>query len=129
MDYNNELIKASINGGALSLASIGLIANNGFKSNLIIKGNYKFPLWISFFVLGFGNSMLIDWIHKIIRDNTDVSQKVNDQTDMILGLALGGIGVVALSYLLAPGLIRQDGIGKLLLVGAGSELAGQFGSN
>ena len=123
----NEIIKASIHGGAMAVGGMLIAPKN---ANIIkLKGGYQVALVLAFFAIGVSNSLFVDFIHKQLRDQTDVSKKVLDQTDLLFSAFMGAIGTSALLYLVSPGVLSTSGILKIALLGAGSEVISAYGSN
>ena len=131
MDFgnmNNELMKGVIHGDAMSVTGL-IVTGRGLQTKLSIKGGYAAPLYIALFALGFANSILVDFIHKKIRDQSDVTKKVDDQLDLLFSAALGGAGLFGMLYVLAPGAVNKIGVLKLFAIGEGSEIISSYASN
>ena len=123
----NEMIKAGIHGGVMAIGGMDIAPK---KANIIkLKGGYQVGILLAFFAIGVGNSFFVDFLHKQLRDQTDVSKKVLDQTDLLFSAFMGAIGVLGLLYLVSPGAFNTSGLLKSALLGAGSEVVSAYGSN
>lgn len=117
--------KAGLQGAITGLASGSLY---GFSTQ-VARGGRLMNIVLFTGLLGAGSSVVSDLVHKIAHKEIHLSKKADDQAATVLG-----VGASALIYLLAmrmvePTSAEEMGLGRLLVVGGGSEYGASMLSN
>lgn len=122
MSLTNRLLKYGVHGG-LSYAALHMLSKGA--SSVDVFGT-TVPLWAAGVGLGVASSITNDMIHTYILPMISVNQKLQYFESTATSLAAGAGSLTLYAYLAQKGLLQTPGVGKLMLYGAGTEVAAQY---
>ena len=131
MEYTDEIVKALLQGGLTSLASVYYVLNTS-NENIYIRIpmlNRTLPVWAVAGALGTISSFASDGMHKFIKKEIPINAKAQDEASLVLGALMSGGLFAGALYLTNPSALQEYGLINALAVGGGSELASSFITN
>ena len=127
----DEIVKALLQGGLTSLASVYYVLNTS-NENMYIRIsllNRTLPVWAVAGALGSVSSLASDGLHKFVKKEVPINSKAQDEASMVLGALLSGGLFAGALYLTNASALQEYGMINAIGVGAGSEIASSFITN
>ena len=114
--------KAGINGIVCGAGSAAL-----FGTGATLRApftNSSMPMWLFSFLLATGSSLVGDVAHLAMKENVAISEKWNNRSTLLVSAGANAALFYGAMFTLTPGVCRDVGMIRTLLLAGGSELVG-----
>lgn len=121
---NDQLTKGLVHAGVTTGAGLLLTRQYGYDANFRLNiGNMEVPAWVILAGAGFLNSYIVDMIHDEIKKEVPRKAIIADSSSLVIGAISSGAILSLIMYSAGKDSVQQLGLLKLMLIGAGSEIA------